>query len=79
MTRIAVASPFLGVRRKLSILWGVQTMPSTETGDYESAIDEAVNLISSQNIAAKGAAIVTVAGMPFGIAGTTNSLRVIML
>jgi pyruvate kinase len=54
-------------------------MPSTETGDYESAIDEAVNQISSQNIAAKGAAIVTVAGMPFGIAGTTNSLRVIML
>ena len=79
VTRIAVASPFLGVRRKLSILWGVQTMPSTETGDYESAIDEAVNQISSQNIAAKGAAIVTVAGMPFGIAGTTNSLRVITL
>ncbi|MDP6218980.1 MAG: pyruvate kinase alpha/beta domain-containing protein, partial [Alphaproteobacteria bacterium] len=67
------------VRRKLSILWGVQTLPSTETGDFEAAIDEAVDLIRSQNIAAKGAAIVTVAGMPFGIVGTTNSLRVITL
>lgn len=79
VTRIAVASPFLAVRRKLSILWGVQTLPSTETGDFESAIDEAADLIRSQKIAEKGAAIVTVAGMPFGIAGTTNSLRVITL
>ena len=79
VTHIAVASPFLAVRRKLSIVWGVQTLPSTETVDFESAINEAVDVISSRKVAAKGAAIVTVAGMPFGVAGTTNSLRVITL
>lgn len=79
VTPIVVCSPFLAVRRRLSILWGVQTLPSAETGDFEAAIDEAAGAIRSQDIAPAAATLVTVAGMPFGIAGTTNSLRVITL
>ena len=79
VTPIVVCSPFLAVRRRLSILWGVQTLPSAETGDFEAAIDEAAGAIRSQDIAPAAATLVTAAGMPFGIAGTTNSLRVITL
>ena len=79
VTRIVVLSPFVSVRRKLSVLWGVETLPSTVTGDFEAAIDEASSLVKARELASRGAHVVTVAGMPFGIAGTTNSLRVITL
>ena len=44
---------------------------------YEAAIQEAKEIIRSKKIAKKGDAIVIVAGMPFGIAGSTNSIRVV--
>ncbi|MGB1509431.1 MAG: pyruvate kinase, partial [Paracoccaceae bacterium] len=74
-----VLSPFIDVRRRLAILWGTQTAASTITEDFEAAIAEGVQEITSREIAAAGSHAVIVAGMPFGIAGTTNSLRVIML
>ena len=71
-----VLSPFVEVRRRLAILWGTQTAASTITEDFESAITEGVAEIAGRGIAQSGAHVVIVAGMPFGIAGTTNSIRV---
>ncbi len=71
-----VLSPFVEVRRRLAILWGTQTAGSTITEDFEAAIAEGVAEIGNRGIAAAGAHVVIVAGMPFGIAGTTNSIRV---
>ena len=70
---------FLEVRRRLAILWGTQTAASTITEDFEAAIAEGVDEVKSRGIAPEGAHAVIVAGMPFGIAGTTNSLRVTTL
>ena len=74
-----VLSPFIEVRRRLAILWGTQTAASTITEDFEAAIAEGVKDITLREIAAPGAHAVIVAGMPFGIAGTTNSIRVTAL
>ena len=74
-----VLSPFIDVRRRLAILWGTQTAASTITEDFEAAIAEGVQEITSREIAAAGSHAVIVAGMPFGIAGTTNSIRVTTL
>lgn len=71
-----VLTPFLNVRRRLSILWGAQTADSTISEDFEAAIAEGIEVIRSRKLAPQGAHIVIVAGMPFGIAGTTNSIRV---
>ena len=71
-----VLSPLVEVRRRLAILWGTQTAGSTITEDFEAAIAEGVAEIGNRGIAAAGAHVVIVAGMPFGIAGTTNSIRV---
>ena len=71
-----VLSPFVEVRRRLAILWGTQTAGSTVTEDFEAAIAEGVAEIGKRGIAAARAHVVIVAGMPFGIAGTTNSIRV---
>jgi pyruvate kinase len=74
-----VLSPFIEVRRRLAILWGTQTAASTITEDFEAAIAEGVREITAREIAAAGSHAVIVAGMPFGIAGTTNSIRVTVL
>ena len=40
---------------------------------------EAIEQIKHSELAGRGQQIVVVAGMPFGIAGTTNSMRVVTL
>ena len=42
-------------------------------------IAEAADLVRKRGMVSKGGHIVVVAGMPFGIAGTTNSMRVVRI
>ncbi len=44
---------------------------------YEAAIQEAKDIIKNKSFAKTDDTIVVVAGMPFGISGSTNSIRVV--
>ena len=74
---LLVLSPEPAVERRLSLLWGTQTAHQDETS-YEQAVDEAA-LIKQRGLARIGESIVLVSGMPFGLAGTTNALRVVTI
>ena len=74
-----VMTPNLKVQRRLGLLWGTRTAASAFSEDFESAITEAIDEIKSRDLAGRGQQIVVVAGMPFGIEGTTNSMRVVTL
>jgi len=74
-----VMTPNLNVQRRLGLLWGTRTAASAFSEDFESAITEAIDEIKSRDLAGRGQQIVVVAGMPFGIEGTTNSMRVVTL
>ena len=74
-----VMTPSLKVQRRLGLLWGTRTATSAFSEDFESAITEAIHEIKSRDLASRGQQIVVVAGMPFGIEGTTNSMRVVTL
>lgn len=75
---IFVLSPAYRVERQLSVLWGVQTASQAET-HYEHAVDEAVAMIKDKGLGRTGQSVVLVSGMPFGLAGSTNALRVVNL
>ena len=75
---LLVLSPSVAVERKLQLLWGVQTSQQAETG-YEDAVDGAIKLVKERGIAQQGQSVVMVSGLPFGLAGSTNALRVIAL
>ena len=75
---LLVLSPETSVERRLSLLWGTQTAHQDETS-YEQAVDEAVAHIKQRGLARVGESIVLVSGMPFGLAGTTNALRVVTI
>ena len=74
-----VMTPHLDVQRKLCLLWGTYTAASAHSDDFESAITEAIAEIRKRGMAGTGEQVVVVAGMPFGIVGTTNSMRVVTL
>ena len=74
-----VMTPHLEVQRKLCLLWGTYTAASAYSDDFESAITEAIFEIRKRRMAGTGQQVVIVAGMPFGIVGTTNSMRVVTL
>ena len=73
---LVVMTPDEKVKRRLSLLWGAYSFFSKVQG-YEAAIEEARKIIRKQKFANNGDAIVVVAGMPFVISGSTNSIRVV--
>ncbi len=75
---LIVMTPDEKVRRKLSLLWGARSFVSKVQG-YEAAIKEARQTIKANKLAKMNENIIVVAGMPFGIEGTTNSIRVVTI
>ncbi len=75
---LIVMTPDNLVRRKLSLLWGARSFVSKVQG-YEAAIKEARETIKINKLAKASENIIVVAGMPFGIEGTTNSIRVVTI
>jgi pyruvate kinase len=76
---LLLMTPDPAVQRRLMLLWGAQSAASQLTNDYEAAISEAITTVQARKMAASGDHIVVIAGMPFGVAGTTNSMRVVSL
>ncbi|MGC6536989.1 MAG: pyruvate kinase [Candidatus Puniceispirillaceae bacterium] len=73
-----VLTPDKQVERRLCLLWGAQTAHQAQTG-YDEAVEEARKRVIEHKLGSIGQQIVVVAGMPFGLSGTTNSMRVVDL
>ena len=76
---LVLMTPDPAVQRRLMLLWGTQSAASQLTNNYEAAISEAITTVQARKMAASGDHIVVIAGMPFGVAGTTNSMRVVSI
>ena len=72
-------SPDATISRRLSLLWGTHTMQSIEIKTYDEMVDIARRHAIEAGLARAGQAIVVIAGIPFGRAGSTNNLRVVRL
>ena len=70
-----VSTVELNIQRRLSILYGATTSCQSET-DYEAALLLTKQMLQKADIVRKNDAIVVVAGFPFGLSGSTNSIRV---
>ena len=73
---LVVMTPEVKVKRKLSLLWGAYSFFSKVQG-YEAAIKEEREIIKIEKLAKQGYAIDVVAGMLFGVSGSTNYIRVV--
>ena len=74
---IIASSPHLDVVRRLVLLWGAHCVRSHDISSVQEMVAEAGSLAVSEGFGRRGDKIVIVAGVPFGVAGTTNNLRVV--
>jgi pyruvate kinase len=72
---LAIATE-LPVARRLALAWGVHAVHAQDARTMTEAITRAARLAQTEGFALHGDTVVVAAGIPFGQAGTTNSLRV---
>ncbi|NLM05685.1 MAG: pyruvate kinase [Tissierellia bacterium] len=73
---IIAATTTEAVRRKLSLVWGVYSVLSEITEKTDEVIDESLKAAMDAGYIDAGDVVVITAGVPVGIAGSTNLLKV---
>ena len=73
---IIAATPKKDVMRKLSLVWGVYTVLSDHTSSTDDVIDLSVQSALEKGYINDGDLIVITAGIPVGVAGSTNLIKV---
>lgn len=74
---ILAITPNLQTARRLALLWGAFNVRSDDVDSYDGMVQEAIAQVRATGFAEPGSAVVVVAGVPFGAAGSTNNLRVV--
>ena len=61
---------------KMCLVWGLHSVQSVEVRDVDQMTDVACEAAMKEGFAMPGDYVVIAAGVPFGISGTTNLLRI---
>ncbi|MBE9604610.1 pyruvate kinase [Acetobacteraceae bacterium H6797] len=62
--------------RRMAVVWGVHSVQAQEPTTMGDMVSRALRAAQAEGMAKSGEEVVVTAGVPFGIAGTTNALRV---
>ena len=63
-------------RTQLSVVWGVHCVVAEDAHDQDDMVDRAGSIAFRDGFANTGQRVIIVAGVPLGIAGTTNMVRI---
>ena len=69
-------TPHITTARRLALVWGIHSALSEDVDDVEEMVDNACHTALAEGFADVGDRLVIMAGMPFGVSGTTNMLRI---
>lgn len=75
-TPIVGVTPSLEVARRMSLTWGVHVAVIPDVKDVDEMVAVPSDAALTERFASEGEEIVIVAGMPFGMHGSTNMLHV---
>ena len=64
------------VYRQLNLLWGVTPVVMEEANTADELFDHAVELAEQKGLISRGELVVIAAGVPVGLSGTTNMMKV---
>jgi pyruvate kinase len=65
-----------GTARRLAVAWGVHPVVAAEPSSMTDMVSKALRAVQAEGFAKSGDEVVVTAGVPFGVPGTTNALRV---
>lgn len=74
--RVIAVTPRMDVVRKLSLVWGVMPLLVSETRSTDEMISASIETALTANYIKCGDLVVITAGVPVGVPGTTNLLKV---
>jgi pyruvate kinase len=69
-------TPDLVTARRLALVWGTHAVHVREFGRLSEIVDNACAIVTREGFAKPGDTIAVTGGMPFGISGGTNLLRI---
>jgi len=67
------------VARRLGLLWGVYAVHTRDVSSFEEMVGKAKRMAIRHKIADGGERLVIMAGVPFGVSGSTNVIHVVKL
>jgi pyruvate kinase len=67
------------VARRLGLLWGAHAVHTRDVGSFEEMVGKARRMALRHGLAGPGERVVIMAGVPFGISGSTNVIHVVKL
>jgi pyruvate kinase len=73
---IVALTPSIETARRLSLAWGLHCVHTEDAKDLDDVVERAARIAFEEGFAAKGDRIVVTAGVPLGMQGATNLLRV---
>jgi pyruvate kinase len=65
--------------RRLGLLWGVRAVNTRDVGSFEEMVAKAKRMALRHHMGEGGDRLVLMAGVPFGISGSTNVIHVVRL
>ena len=75
-TPIIAATPNEKTRRQLSLSWGVYTVMCDQAVNTDTIIDNSIEASKVEGFIDEGELVVVTAGVPTGVSGTTNLIKV---
>ena len=69
-------TPHMSTARRLSLVWGVHSVQGKDAEDVQDMVLNACRVALEEGFASVGERLAIVAGMPFGVSGTTNMIRI---
>lgn len=76
---IVMMTPNQIARQRMNILWGVNSIKTDRIATFDDALEEISRLMLENKMGNPGDQVIVVAGTPFGVVGTTNTIRVLSL
>jgi len=73
---VVAVTPVDKVLRKMALIWGVQPLLVKRTADTDSMISTAIESALGAGLISPGDLVVITAGLPVGVHGTTNLIKV---
>jgi len=73
---LLVLTPRLDTARQLGLTWGVHAVHTRDVSGFEEMVGKTKRMALRHNVAKAGDRIVVMAGVPFGVPGSTNVVHV---
>ena len=76
---IIALTPSLDTARRLSLVWGLHCLTAEEVHNLDEMVNQAMDFAAREGFATEGERVLITGGVPLGVTGTTNMLRVARL